>query len=86
MYKKANLFLCIILNFTQALEIFTGICYNKFNYKILNGGIIMKNFVKAVGFISISLGVFYFSFRLTDKYLNKFRRNYITIENEHVNV
>lgn len=46
----------------------------------------MKNFVKAIGFISVSLGVFYLSFRLTDRYLSKFRRNYITIENEHVNV
>ena len=47
MYKKANLFLCIILNFTQTMEIFTGICYNKFNYKILNGGIAYEKFCKS---------------------------------------
>jgi len=46
----------------------------------------MKNFIKAVGFIALSLSVFYFSYRLTDRYLDKFRRKYITIENEHVNV
>ena len=46
----------------------------------------MKNFVKAVGFITLSFSVFWLSYRLTDKYLNKFRRNYITIENEHVRV
>ena len=52
----------------------------------MNGGIIMKNFIKAIGFITVSLSVFYLSYRLTDKYLERFRRNYITIENEHVNV
>ena len=46
----------------------------------------MKNFVKAVGFVAISFSVFYVSYHLADKYLNLFRRNYITIENEHVNV
>ena len=46
----------------------------------------MKNFIKAVGFIALSFSVFYLSYRLTDKYLSRFRRSYITIENEHVNV
>ncbi len=46
----------------------------------------MKNFIKAVGFIAVSLSVFYLSYRLTDRYLDRFRRKYITIENEHVNV
>jgi len=46
----------------------------------------MKDFIKAIGFITVSLTVFYISYRLTDRYLDKFRRNYITIENEHVSV
>ncbi len=46
----------------------------------------MKGFVKAVGFVSLALSIFWLSYRLTDRYLNHFRRNYITLENEHVSV
>ena len=46
----------------------------------------MKHFFKLIGTASLCLGVFYFSYRLTDRYLDRFRRNYITIENEHINV
>ena len=46
----------------------------------------MKDFFKFVGTLSLCLSVFYLSYRLTDRYLDRFRRKYITIENEHVNV
>ncbi|GEM_PF-2684455 len=46
----------------------------------------MKNLAKTVGLLTICLSVFYLSYRLTDRYLDRFRRNYITIENEHISV
>ena len=46
----------------------------------------MKIFIKSVGLITASVVAVYVLYRLTDKYLDKFRKNYITIENEHINV
>lgn len=46
----------------------------------------MKKDFTFISRMILLLGVFCISFRLTEKYLHKCRRKYITIENEHVNV
>ncbi len=45
----------------------------------------MKSLLKAISMIALCLGVFWCSYRLTARYLDRFRRKYITIENEHIN-
>ena len=46
----------------------------------------MKVLLKSVSVMLVCLSVFYASYLLTSKYLNRFRKNYITVENEYINV
>ncbi len=46
----------------------------------------MKIFFKSIGLAVASVCAVVVLYRLADTYLNKFRRNYITIESAHVNV
>ncbi|MDE6731085.1 MAG: hypothetical protein K2J71_09965 [Oscillospiraceae bacterium] len=46
----------------------------------------MKELCKILGLLCVSLLAVWTFFRLADRFLNRFRKNYITIENEYVHV